>query len=50
MNVLAGILGKRGEPPRCNQFVHWWRIDAKTGDKCMCGQKTKEPRKRKAKP
>lgn len=47
MNPMETMLGKKGDPLTCNQFVHWWAIGAKAGSLCLCGQKIKG-KKRKA--
>jgi len=44
---MDAILGKPGSDPKCNRFIHWFAAGA---GKCLCGQMTKQPRKKKAKP
>jgi hypothetical protein len=43
---LETLVGKKGEPPKCKTMgygisVHWFASDAKVGDKCLCGERTK---------
>ena len=42
---MESLLGRTGEAPKCVErgevSMHWWPIDAKTGDLCLCGKRPK---------
>jgi len=49
VNPMEAMLGKQGSEVTCTQFIHWFAVGSKTGDKCVCGKTVKEARKRKGK-
>lgn len=38
---IETMMGKAGDPIKCNKFVHWFATNAKKGSTCLCGQTTK---------
>ncbi len=43
------MMGADGGKVQCTQWVHWFEARARVGDRCMCGQRTKEKRVKPAK-
>ncbi len=47
MTALDSLLGRRGDPPKCRVVsdkiaVHWFPMNARMGDPCLCGATTKD--------